>query len=118
MLIRNYQDVKAQEVPEEGAQKATVRWVLSEKQGAENFFMRIFEIEPNGCTPSHQHPWEHEMFIFYGTGRVVTEAEEVPISEGSVIFIAPHEWHQIKNNPADHLKMVCLIPSQAVKAPR
>jgi quercetin dioxygenase-like cupin family protein len=112
MIIKKYYDVKAEPVPESGAEKATLRWVISEKDGAKNFFMRVFEIEPGGCTPLHQHPWEHEMFVFQGEGSIVREGKEVNISEGEVIFIPPDEVHQIKNPFSKTLKLICLIPSR------
>ena len=63
MIIRDYQEVKAEPVTDAGAEKANVRWVIAEKDGAKNFFMRVFKIEPGGYTPLHHHPWEHEMFV-------------------------------------------------------
>lgn len=112
MIIKQYQDVKSEPVTDTGAEKATIRWVINEKDGAKNFFLRIFEIEPEGCTPFHQHPWEHEMFVFQGKGCLVKEEGEVPIQEGSVVFIPPDEEHRIKNTAQEVLRLVCLIPAQ------
>ena len=51
--------------------RRNVRWVIAEKDGAKNFFMLVFEIEPGGYTPLHHHSWEHEMFVCGGKGSVV-----------------------------------------------
>lgn len=79
MIIKNYQEVKAEPVTDAGAEKANVRWVIAEKDGAKNFFMRVFEIEPGGYTPLHHHPWEHEIFVYEGKGCVVKQGKEVSL---------------------------------------
>jgi quercetin dioxygenase-like cupin family protein len=61
---------------EEGALKVKVRWLITKEIGAENFAMRLFEIEPGGYTPLHSHPWEHEVFILEGEGVVIGENKE------------------------------------------
>src|SRR4030042_3575286 len=111
MIIKNYQAVKAEPVTDAGAEKANVRWVIAGKDGAKNFFMRVFEIAPDGYTPLHHHPWEHEMFVCEGKGCVVKEGKEVSLTQGSVVFIPPNEEHQIKNMSKELFTLICLIPS-------
>jgi quercetin dioxygenase-like cupin family protein len=112
MIVRSYEDTKAESVSDAGAEKTTVRWVIAKEDGAKNFFMRVFEIAPGGCTPIHHHPWEHEVFVLQGKGCVVRDGEEVSISEGHVIFVPPEEEHQFKNTCGDTLKFICVVPSQ------
>ena len=112
MIIRNYTDVNADAVAEEGAEKVSVRWVIAENDGAPNFFMRVFELAPGGHTPLHSHPWEHEMFVYEGEGCIVREGKDVPISRGSVVFVPADEEHQMKNNGSEVFKVICLIPKQ------
>ena len=111
MIIKKYHEVQPEPVTELGAERVMVRWVINESDGAKKFFMRIFEIEPGGCTPLHQHDWEHEMFVFQGKGCVVKQGKEVTLKEGSVVFIPPGEEHQIKNTGRDTFRIVCLIPA-------
>ncbi len=110
MIIRHYQEVKAEPVTDAGAEKASVRWVIAEKDGAKNFFMRVFEIEPGGYTPLHHHPWEHEMFVCAGKGCAVQEGKEVSLNQGSVVFIPSNEEHQIKHTSQESFAFICLIP--------
>ena len=65
MKIFNYRDVEAEKAGE-GASKLKVRWLITKDMGAENFAMKLFEMEPGGYSPDHQHPWEHEVFILKG----------------------------------------------------
>src|SRR4030042_6851515 len=108
MIIKNYQAVKAEPVTDAGAEKANVRWVIAEKDGAKKFFMRVFEIKPGGYTPLHHHPWEHEMFVCEGKGCVVNAGKEVSLTQGSVVFIQSNEEHQIKNTSQEALRFICL----------
>ena len=78
--------------------------------GAENFAMRFFEMEPEGCSPFHSHPWEHEVFILEGEGVVVGGEEERKFRTGDVIFVPPNEKHQFKNTGETTVKFLCLIP--------
>lgn len=109
MKIFNYQDIKAEKV-EDGAQKLKVRWLITKEMGAENFAMRLFEMESGGYSPLHQHPWEHEVFILKGQGHVTCGKEERPFKAGDVILIPNEERHQLKNTGDHTVKFICLIP--------
>jgi len=70
----HFTDVDLEEPSEEGIKDMKVRWLISKKDGAENFAMRLFEIQPGGYSPLHQHDWEHEVFILDGSGVVGTRS--------------------------------------------
>jgi len=106
----SYEDVKAEEVKEEGAKATKIRWLITDKDGAENFAMRLFEVEPDGYMPWHQHPWEHEVFILEGEGAVKGKEGETGFKAGDVLFVPPMEWHQFRNTSNSVLKFLCLIP--------
>ena len=100
----NYKDVPLEEPEEEGAKAMKLRWLITNKDGAENFAMRLFEVEPNGYTPWHQHDWEHEVFILEGDGVAKSEKGEETFREGDVFFIPAMEWHQLRNTGKKVLK--------------
>jgi len=111
MKVGHYREIPPSPAGEEGASGITVRWVISEKDGAENFSMRVFEVEPGGCSPCHSHPWEHEVFILEGRGTLVEGGKNVHFSKGDVIFIPPGKEHQLKNSSKEPLAFICLIPN-------
>ena len=77
--------------------RVRIKWGISKKDGAENFYMRVIEVEPGAQGPPlHDHPYEHEMYILEGQGFVVGEESEKPFKSGDVIFIPPDEKHQLK----------------------
>jgi len=109
MNILHYKDVKA-EASEEGASNLKVRWLITKEMGAENFVMRLFEMEKGGHSPFHGHSWEHEVFILEGEGLVVGEGHEKKFRAGDVIFIPPNEKHQFKNTGEKTVKFLCIVP--------
>lgn len=111
MKVFNYEDVKAEPMHgDEEAKGVSMRWLISDKDGAPTFAMRMVEVEPEGYTPFHTHPWEHEAFILQGTGVLVGKQGENPFSAGDVVFIPPNEHHNFKNTGKKVLQFLCLIP--------
>jgi quercetin dioxygenase-like cupin family protein len=109
MKIFHYDKVKAKDAGD-GASKLTVRWLITKEIGAENFAMRLFEMEPGGYSPLHTHPWEHEVFILDGAGAVFDGEKASAFKAGDVVFVPSDERHQFRNNGKKTLKFLCLIP--------
>jgi len=114
MKILNYGSVEPKDAGE-GTSKVTIRWLIDEKTGAKNFFMRLFEIEAGGYTPLHKHDWEHEVFILEGEGVIVHDEETKLFRAGDVAFIPPNEEHQFRNTGNKLVKLLCLIPNKKEK---
>ena len=110
MKIAHFTDIEPVPVTIEGAKNATMRVLIGKKDGAKNFIMRLFEIAPEGFTPFHHHPFEHELFVIEGNGALVTENKEIPFNAGSCLFVEAHEMHRFKNTGDVILKLICLIP--------
>ena len=102
--------IKAEDVVLEGASKVKVRWLITKEMGAKNFAMRVFELEPDGYSPLHKHPWEHEVFILEGKGQLFDGQKATPFQAGDAIFVQADEMHQFKNSSKKLLKFICLIP--------
>ena len=111
MKVFHFDSVKAVDA-EQGCFRVRVRWLIDDELGAENFFMRIFELDPGGYTPFHDHDWEHEVFVLEGEG-VVMGGEEVKLFRaGDVVYIPPKEKHQFRNTGQKLAKILCLIPNK------
>ncbi len=107
--VFHYQDIEAEKA-DEGAVNVKVRWLITKDMGAPNFAMRLFEVESGGSSPYHKHPWEHEVFILEGEGKLIGEDQERAFGAGDVVFVAPDEMHQFKNDGKTILKFLCLVP--------
>ena len=113
MPVTHYEDVGSQPATMEGASGVTVRWLVGENDGAPNFAMRQFTLEPGGHTPRHFHPYEHEVFVIEGEGIVVEHDVDQPLRAGDVVFVEPDVVHQFRNTGSSPLKFLCLIPNSA-----
>ena len=106
----HYSEVELEEPKELGIKDVMVRWLISRKDGADNFAMRLFEIKPEGYTPLHQHDWEHEVFVLEGNGITRDKTSNNPFKQGDIFFIPSMEWHQFVNTGNKTLKFLCIIP--------
>jgi len=109
MILKSYKDVSPTkyEAAPDGVQ---IREMITAKDGAPNFALRVFDVQPGASTPYHTHAWEHEVYIISGTGRVRTEGEETPFKAGDSVYIAPDEQHCFVAD-ASTVQMICCIPS-------
>ncbi len=106
MYVKNYRDVSSEPG---GADGLTMRWVINASQGATNFAMRIFELEPGKELPFHKHENEHEAFVLAGSGKVETGENSAELEEGSAIFVPAYENHRFRNTGTDLLRIIDVI---------
>ena len=106
MYVKDYRDVPAEPG---GADGLTVRWVINASQGATNFAMRVFELEPGKESPFHQHENEHEAYVLKGRGEIETDAGKAKLKKGSAIFIPAQENHCFRNTGKNTLRFIDVI---------
>ncbi|MBW2512986.1 MAG: cupin domain-containing protein [Deltaproteobacteria bacterium] len=111
MKITHYSDIEPTSFDGDAVKGVRGRVAIGKRDGADNFCMRIFEVEPDGYTPRHAHAWEHEILFFSGNGEVLSESGWIPVSSGTTAFIPGNEEHQIRNSGNETLRFACLIPS-------
>ena len=90
---------------------ATVWWLIKEEDGAPNFELRYFEIEPGKSSSGTPHFFEHEVFVLRGEGKILGESEEVvEIREEDALLIPSRTRHKIVNTGKGPLGFLCAIP--------
>jgi quercetin dioxygenase-like cupin family protein len=110
MIVKNYTAVPAEKVTMAGAKDVTIRWLLGQDSPAPNFWLRLFEVQPGGHSPYHTHPFEHEIFILEGQGRINARGSAFPVTAGCFALVEPDEEHQFENIGNETLKFLCLVP--------
>lgn len=111
MIIKNIDEVPAQDVNMDGAKDVKVRVLFGPADNAPTFAMRVFEMAPGGHTPWHTHPFEHEAMLLAGDIAVVTEVGDQQLKKGDVILMPPDEKHQFKNlSGTEAARFMCLVP--------
>ena len=106
MYVKDYRDVPSEPG---GADGLTVRWVVNASQGATNFAMRVFELDPGRETPFHKHENEHEAYVLEGSGEVETDEGTAELKEGAVLFIPSRESHRFRNTGESVLRFIDVI---------
>jgi quercetin dioxygenase-like cupin family protein len=107
MKAFNYRQV----TPTEEAPGVAMHTVISARDGAPRFAMRVFAIQPDASTPFHSHWWEHEVYVVSGQGVVRTEQGDRPLASEDVVYVSPEEKHCFVNTGAEPLRFVCVIPN-------
>ena len=113
MKVAHSSDVAKTVVNMEGAEGVAIQWLIGKDDEAENFAMRLFEVQPGGHTPLHTHPHEHEVFVLEGQGVVTDEGAERPIGPEDAILVPGGSLHNFKNTGDSVLRFLCLIPNSA-----
>lgn len=107
MLIRDVEHVALEPV----AEGIGIRWLISEKEGAPNFAMRVIELAPGVVFDPHHHPYEHEIYVLEGAGVVTDEAGDVgEMRPGVALYVPPDALHGYRNTGDAPLKFICVIP--------
>ena len=86
------------------------RVLIGPKQGAPRFVMRHFTVAPRGYSPEHTHPWEHEVYVLSGRGRIRFDDGAVEVTSGDTVFVPPMEKHQFQNAGDEAFEFLCIVP--------
>jgi quercetin dioxygenase-like cupin family protein len=111
MLIRNIDDVQLTDVKMDGVNGARMALMVGRGDGAPNFSLRQFSVEPGGNTPRHSHDYEHEVYVISGTGTFMLLGEERPIRGGDVIYVPADDEHQFRAGNDQPLRFLCAVPA-------
>jgi quercetin dioxygenase-like cupin family protein len=111
MHVGKWKDVEGKVVTEAGAGGVTIRVLMGDNVGAPTFTTRHFEVAPGGHTPFHAHPWEHEVFVLSGRGKVLRKGGEADVVPGSFVFVPPDEEHAFANAGSEIFSFLCAIPA-------
>ncbi len=111
MILKSVDSVEKQTVTMAGAENVQMQLLCGPGDGCPNFAMRKFTVAPGGCTPKHQHDYEHEVLILSGEGVAFGNGREQAIHSGDVLFVPANELHQFRNTAQMPLQFICLVPA-------
>ena len=111
MKVKHLTDVKEEIVTKASSTKTTVRWLITEDDGAKGFATRRFEIQPGGQVGLHDHAEDHQIFVLQGRCQLIDEkGSKVELKNGDVIYIPPNEKHGFENHGDETFAFICVIP--------
>ena len=111
MKIVHKDDVTAKVMQSDDLKNVSIRVMVNEEDGAENFALRVFDVGAGGNTPYHTHGWEHEVYVLSGRGHVKkADGSTVEIVAGTALFIPANEKHSFLASD-EGLSFICIIPA-------
>jgi len=110
-MIKHSGEVLEERSSLKGTKGCTLRWLIAEKDGAEHYAMRVFELKPGGLIPVHSHDdTEHEIYIIEGTATLDDDENKITVKKADVIFVKPGDKHSFTNSSNKPFKFICVIP--------
>ncbi len=97
------------------AKNASIKVLVSPAEGWSDHVMRVLEVEPNGHTPKHSHPWPHINYILEGNGELLIEGVVQKVTPGSYAYVPSNQLHQFKNIGNTTFKFICIVPKEGHK---
>ena len=97
----------------ENAIKTEIEWLVDRQDGAPNFELRKFTIQPGGSIPKHYHPdIEHEQYVLKGRYKVGIGDKVYEVKEGDSIYIPSGEVHWYQNTGEQTAEFLCIVPKK------
>jgi len=117
MKIVKDEAVIPKKVEMEGAKNVDIQILIGQNEESDNIIMRQFTIAPGGCTPYHNHDFEHVIKVVSGEGVAIDkDNNEHILKPGMSLFVAPNEMHQFRNNSdSENYQFLCIIPGPGMK---
>lgn len=114
MILKRRESVENKDVDMAGARGVRMALLCGPADGCPTFAMRKFSVEAGGCTPRHQHDYEHEVYVLAGEGVVFGNGKEQRVGAGDALYVPANEVHQFRNDAAaggQALEFLCLVPA-------
>lgn len=106
----DWEDVSDKVVDSEDSRAVTGKLLVGPRDGAPNFRIRYFRIEPGGYSPLERHPHDHGIFILHGRAQVRMGSERVTVGPRDVVYVPGNETHQLRTVGDEPLSFLCVIP--------
>jgi quercetin dioxygenase-like cupin family protein len=108
-VVKRGEDVEYEAVgAADGMQKGVL---LDESEGAPNFAMRRFVLDPGASVPEHTNAVEHEQYVLAGEYTVGIEGEEYTVSAGDSLLVPAGAVHWYENDGDREGAFICVVPN-------
>lgn len=95
----------------------TGKVLVGPQEGAPDFRIRYFRVEPGGNTSLDRHPHDHGVLILHGQATVLLGDREVTVGPRDVVYVPGDEVHQFRAVGEEPLGFLCVIPAVDLKVP-
>lgn len=108
-FVKKFDEVDEMDMP--GG--ATIRWLITHKEGAPTFSMRFIKIDKGKASPAHSHDYEHEIYVISGKGEFTIGDQKLIAEKDHFAFIPGNVYHNMR--AIEDMKLICVVPIKAAK---
>ncbi len=114
-MVGHINDLAAKTIESTEVKHASIKVLVSPKEGWDGYVMRVLHVEKDGYTPKHSHPWPHINYIIEGDGELMIDGVYHKISAGSYAYVPGGALHQFKNIGDTRFSFICIVPEEGHK---
>ncbi|WP_427339358.1 cupin domain-containing protein [Caloranaerobacter sp. DY30410] len=112
MIVSHVKNVEGIKIENPQVKDATMKVLISPKEGWEGHVMRVFELGKGGYTPRHSHDWPHINYIIRGKGMLHLDGKDYELEPGSFAYVPAGKIHQFKNIGEEEFAFICIVPEK------
>ncbi|MDO9630074.1 MAG: cupin domain-containing protein [Acholeplasmataceae bacterium] len=114
-MIKNINDLKNIDFTGPLVKNASMKVLVSKEDGWNDHVMRIVELDKDGYSPKHSHPWPHINYFLEGNGELEIDGIITPVTTGNYAFVPENTLHQFRNTGINTFKFICIVPTEGHK---
>ena len=112
MPVVKKESIKLKPVASDNVKYVTKANTIGPSEGWTDHTMRLFRISAGGHTPSHNHDWEHVIYIVKGKGRLTIDGVQYTVEAGDYAYVPLNAEHQFENPYDEDFEFLCIVPQR------
>lgn len=115
MIVSHVKDLLGTRINNSEVKNALKKTLISPDEGWDGYVMRVFELDPDGYTPKHTHPWPHINYFLSGKGSLHLDGKDYEVEAGGFAYVPSEKMHQFKNIGDERFIFLCIVPEEGDK---
>ena len=111
-MVGHIAEIEGQPLSGPDIDKVVKRLLVGPDEGWRGWALRLFELEPGGHTPRHQHPWPHIDYVTQGRGTLHLDGVDHALEAGSFAYVPAGATHQFAGSGDGTLAFLCIVPEE------
>ncbi len=111
-MVGHESEVFKQILKSDTVKNAAMTMLVGPEQGWSDHVMRVVELQKDGYSPCHAHPWPHINYMIEGEGVLMIDGEDHAVKAGSFAYVPSNARHQFRNCGTKPFKFICIVPKE------
>lgn len=109
-MIAHEKDNQAKQLVGDQVKHAAMKVLVGPEHGWSDHVMRVVELQTDGYSPKHAHPWPHINYMIEGEGCLMIDGVDTTVKAGSYAYVPANTLHQFKNTGQGIFRFICIVP--------